>query len=1071
MDKLMRWQLGWVLNTLNYQIEKKLKETIYASESYKVYRWNLLESQIIQWSRNPILYIILIFMALVLLLTAGHLLVESIIPLKSDKLLDWSWLSDWQKALLSVQVTLVGVVLPLAISLVGFLVQKKTASKAIWSLYRQYSGFLFIGFSCLSALVFIMVGPYLETLLETVSYSLWCVFSFVWVSVNILLIGWFIRATFLIVHEPSRDALLLRYTINESFTASIRKRLSKLIPEDAVHSKLVSNPKGSNIEVSTLQFSQEKENIISTNYRTPRYVSGIKFRFLNAAVFFAKKQNMKSQYKREITIPLSIDNHASKKHVLASCRGFNPSFLVKMLLRLSYRFSKKKPFKDDLVDDILFSLIGSASDDLRERNIMLFEKSVERLAKWHCSVNDALTFVNNKNQDDNWLLLPSSSLWSRTTYLDQILSEYYHLTIQAVAVLPESVSFYENMAHLQLKVNNWGKGDLPEKIVKELIDSSYLAWGALVHWASTTTKVPGTLIYNQYENALLAYVGAWESWPMYLEPRSRRLKNNIKSVPLYLQHLRCTGQQIVTALRSGEEIAAEWATDMLLNWFTTISLDEYSQEKFLWIHELITANILERDSTSDIWQFILNQNNYDEKSAAQLAMENAWIDVRLVCATYIQAHEKERDSGFLRNIIQALIDGKRLKPTGGIDRNDDSLSTGADILAAYIRQRCYWEDEEKSYGNWLDSIVKNFSRIDEPKRVSGRIYSSVDANDVRSLQVEYVKVAIVKSNRQWKLPQRWIEIIFSPMYKQRHRDNLLNDLEDWLDIAQNHIDKDIKKFTEERVANFIASIKEIFSLINNRGMDEIRKAPIDKNRLLDFGRSASKSGFSKDTGSPLLRLFDEIIKSNVIPDKSPKIFKILGYSKSEVSENIEVNRASNEDKWIDDAVNQHISDSLFYELCALPRTVGTEFESNLDLLKRLSTDIRQHSSELGDMSVFIGPWNIHRLLNKIIFTLDDYKSLNVEQREGFGNSYICHLEECAVYQIPSHRDNFSLLVPNSIFESIKFTKFSEDRLVDVAYEDLDEETLKLTLVFKYYMEIKFGSGPIYGYISPKGIED
>lgn len=1063
----MLWRLGWVLNTLAYQIEKNLKESIFNSEAYKANRWNLLESQIIQWSRNPILYIIWIFIALTLLLTAGHLFVRSITPIKPGTLYDWSWLYDWQTTLLSVQVTLVGVVLPLAISLVSFLLQRKTASKAIWSLYRQYSGFLFIGFSGLAALVFILAGPYLETLVESVSYTLWCVFSFAWVSVNILLIGWFIRATFLIVHEPSRDSLLLRYTINESFTASIRKRLSKLIPENAVHYKLVSIPKESNLEVSTLRFSQENENIISSNYRTPRYVSGIRFRFLNVAVFLASKQNMKSQDQRELILPLSLDNRAVKKHVLATCRGFNPSLVVRIFLRLSYRFSKAKPYEDDLIDDILFSLIGSASDDLRERNPALFEQSVKRLAEWHCSVNDALTFVNDEKQDDNWLLLPSSGLWSHT-YLDQIFREYYQLTIQAVSLLPESVSFYEAMAHLQLKINNWGKRDLPEKIVKELIYSSYLTWVALVRWASTATKVPGTLIYNQYESALLAYVGAWESWPMYLEPRSRRWKNNIKSVPLYLQHLRCTSQQIVTAFRESEEMAAEWATDMLLNWFTTISLNEYPQGQYLWIHELITTNILERDSTTDIWQFILNDNNYDEKSATQLAMENAWLDVRLICAAYIQAHEKENDGGFLGNIVHALIDGKRLKPTGSIDRGGESLSTGGDILAAYIRQRCYFEYGDKSYGSWLDSIVDIFARIDEPKRVSGRIYSSVGADDVRSLQIEYVRLAISKSNKQWKLSQRWIDIIFSPIYEQIHRDNLVDDLRSWLDIAQNHIDQYNEKYTEERVANFIASMEAMVSLITDRGMEAIRNAPIDQDRLLEFGRSASKSGFSKDTGSTLLRLFDEIIKSEVIPNKSPNILKIPGYSKSNISKGIEVNRAVNENEWIDDAINQHVSNSLFYELCSLPRVIETQFETNLDLLKRLSTDLRRHSNELGDISVFIGPWDIHRLLSEIIFTSLDSKGLNVEQREGFGNSYICHLEKCAVYQLPYHRDNFSLLVPNSVFKSIKFTKFSEDRLVDVSYENLDEETLKLTLVFKYYMEITFNSGSIYGYISPKG---
>lgn len=1065
----MLWRTGWFLNTLDYQVEKNLKETIYNSEAYKVHRWNFLESQIIQWSRYPLRYIFFISFALALLLTAGYLLEESIFTLESGVLYKWNWLYGWQKVLLSVQVTLVGVVLPLAISLVGFLLQKKTASKAIWSLYRQYSGFLFIGFSGLAALVFIMVGPYLETLFLPVSYTLWCALSFIWISVNILLIGWFIRATFLIVHEPSRDVLLLRYTINESFTESIRKRLSRLIPENAVHYKLVPNLEGSSIEVSTIRFSQENERIISTSYRTPRYVSGIRFRFLAAAVFLANKQSEKKQGNKELILPLSLDNQASKKYVLAACSGFNPGIVVRILLRLSYQFSKNKPFEDDLLDDILFSLIGSASDELRERNDTLFKQSVKRLAEWHCSVNDALTFVNDEKKDDNWLLLPSSSLWSRT-YLDQILREYYQLTIQAVKVLPESVSFYEDIAHLQLYINNWGKRDLPEKVVTELINSSYLTWVALVGWAGTTSKAPSTLIYNQYESALLAYVGAWESWPMYLEPRSRRWKDNIKSVPLYLKHLCCTGQLIVTALRHNEEVAAEWAADMLLNWFETISLHEYPQGQYLWIHELITTNILERDSTSDIWQFILNQNSYDEKSATQLAMENAWLDVRILSAAYIQAHAKGSDDGFLRNLILALIDEKRLKPTGGTHRGRESLSTGGDILAAYIRQRCYWEYGGKSYGNWLDSIVNLFARIDEPKRVSGRVYSSVGVDDVRSLQSEYVKLSIVKSSKPWKLSQRWIEIIFSPVYEQIHRDNLVDDLRVWLDIAKNHIAKEDEIYTEKKIKNFIESVEELIALITNRGMDAIRNAPIDQDRLLEFGRSASKSGFAKETGGILLRFFKDVIKSDKKTNEKAKALSLSGYSKSNISSGIEVNRAINEEEWMDNAVNKHISNSLFNELFKLPRVVETRFDSNLDLLKRLSADIRQFSDDLGDTVVFIGDWDIHRILTTTIFTSDDSKGLNLEQRQGFGDAYICHLEGSAVYQIPHHRGDFSLLVSKSIFKSITFTEFSDDRFVDVTCKDLDEETLKLTLVFKYYMEVKFGSEPIYSYVSPKNIK-
>ncbi|WP_341939645.1 hypothetical protein [Marinimicrobium sp. C2-29] len=1066
----MLWRLGWFLNTLNYQVKKNLKDTIYSSEAYRLYKWSFIESQIIQWSRRPISYVFFILIALALIQAAGYFLERNIFPLETDSLLGWSWLYDWQKSLLSVQVTLVGVVLPLAISLVGILLQRKTASKAIWSLYRQYSGFLFLSFSSIAALLYIGAGPYIDTLMEPVSYSLWCALSFIWVSFNILLIGWFIRATFLIVHEPYRDQLLLRYTINESFVEGIKSRLSYFIPEESIRFKLISTSEDSKLDISTFRFSQEGEESISVKFRKPKYVSEIRFRILNVAVYLITKSIESNVKKSRLILPLKPNNHASKVHTLAAFKGFDPGFSARSLLRLSYRFSRNKPFSNDLVDEILLSLVGSAEDDLRERNPALFEQSVRRLAEWHCSVSDALSFVTDENANDNWLLLPSSSFWSRT-YLDEMLRAYYLLTLKAVDAIPESVSYYEGMTHFQIKIYSWGEKPLPERAAKDLIYSSYLTWVALVRWASTTTKVPGTLIYNQYEHALLVYVGAWESWPLHLEPRSQRWKDNTKSVPLYLHHLICTGQQIISALRDGEQMASEWAADMMVNWISNISLHEYQPVKHFWIHELVTVNILDRESTCDIWQLILNENNYNEMSAAQLAVENAWVDVRLVCAAYLQASAKDNDGPYISRIVQALVDGKRLKPTGGVERGYEPIATGGDILAAYIRQRCYWEHGEESYGNWMDSIVSTFSRIEEPKRVSGRIYSSVGADDVRSLQVQYVQLSIFKSNRQWELPKRWVEVIFSTIFDQAHRDTLVRELNIWLKIAKIDITPDDEVFTENRIANFVSSIEELISLITNKSMDEIRSAPIDEHKLLELAYFASKSGFSKEPGVSAVKLFGEVIPSGVAPHSAPKTLKVSGYSKSNIAEGIEVNRAINEGEWIDDAVSKHVSMSIFQEIFSLPKAVETEFESNLELLNRLSADIRQHSNELGEMSVFVASWSVISLLDKMLFTSSDSRGLAIEYRQGLGNSYVCHFEGCAVYQISNLKNSHSLLVPNATLKSITFLEFSPGRFVDVTYENLSEETLKLTLIFKYYMEINFGDEPVYSYISLSGAEE
>jgi len=55
----MWWKRGWILNSLNYQIEKNLRESIYNNESYKDNQWSLIERQILHWSESPKKYILL----------------------------------------------------------------------------------------------------------------------------------------------------------------------------------------------------------------------------------------------------------------------------------------------------------------------------------------------------------------------------------------------------------------------------------------------------------------------------------------------------------------------------------------------------------------------------------------------------------------------------------------------------------------------------------------------------------------------------------------------------------------------------------------------------------------------------------------------------------------------------------------------------------------------------------------------------------------------------------------------------------------------------------------------------
>ncbi len=1061
----MFWRKGWFLNSLGYQVEKNLQETLYQSEAYQKYKWNVLERQVVAWSKKPIYYLSLIILSVLMLSISANFLEGHLYSLKSGYLYRWAWVYGWQSTLLSAQLTLIGVVFPLVIGLVGFLLQKKTASKAIWSLYKNYSGFLFTGFSGLALSIFIIISQYLETLFPLVSYTLLCMVSAIWLSFNIVLSGWFLWATFQIIQESSRDELLLKFTINESFVQNIRERLSLLIPQNVLSNKLINLPDDIMADISTIRFSRDLETVYSSNFKRPVYIANIYFRILDYVINSLLKRSKDAglDEKPQLVIPATVDNKARKEHVVATSIGFSLNSREKLLLKLSYRFSIKQPFDAATLDEIIYSLVGSASDELKSRNPKLFDKAIKRLARWHCAVSDSLAFKNDENKLDSWLLLPSSSYLSRS-FLDELLSEYYLLTKQAVSKIPETTEYFDDMVNLHLKIHNWNKEPLPEKVVNELIHGSYLCWTALIQWSAVIDKPIGSSLYNQYENALLSYVGAWESWPIYLEPRSVRWKDTIDSVPNFIHYLRCTGQQVVTAIRHEDVLAAEWAADMLIHWSSNISLHRHPQGQYRWKHELITPNILYRNCTDGLWHFILNQNPYEERAATQLAMDNAWLDIRIICACYIASKPATESSDLPMRVASALLKGSRFRPTGTVERRTNSIRTGADILSAYIRQRCYWDSDGGNYGQWLNSIVDVFNRIDDPKRVSGRIYTGWGANDVRSLDLQYVKFSIMYSDRTWTLSQRWVEILFSEFVEKHHRHNLISDLNVWLQLVEQEIDID-DVCTEEKINNFKLSLEKVISLITARNIDEIKSAKIDDGKLTLFGLAASTTGFQKKTGGLLLGLFKNVKYTAKLMTDSQLTLNINGYPKSEISSGINSDFSGDDGGWLDEAINQHVSENLFVALDRQDSSIEASFELNSDLLLRVSADIRARKIKGEDSIFFVGPWGIHQLLSEISYNLDQSLALNVERRNGFENEYVCHLEGCPVYELPNGFGKDSFLVSKNIFDTVTFYKFEEDRYIDVGYKDLDVETLKLTLVLTYYMKPEFLDVPIQRYIS------
>ncbi len=322
---------GWILNTLRYQVDKKLKETVYSSEAYLENRWDFAEKFFINCSKSPkkhisILY--LSFICLIALMVTLKTLLKAIIP---GTLNDWNEFVEWQGIILSGQLTILGVIFPLVIGFVGFSIQNKTASRAIWTVYNRYSCFMFTGFSGLGLSVFIIIGKFLEPIIPQYWYVSASICSCVWLLFNILLTGWFLNATFKIIQARTREKLLVRYTINESFTQDIRKRLSNLIPQHAINNKLIKLADKNKVDLSTHIYSEEGIKYHTIDHTKQKYLWDISFTLLSRSMWLLTRFRKESPdgKKVQLTLPITLDNRAKMQFKVLEYKGLRSNYLFR----------------------------------------------------------------------------------------------------------------------------------------------------------------------------------------------------------------------------------------------------------------------------------------------------------------------------------------------------------------------------------------------------------------------------------------------------------------------------------------------------------------------------------------------------------------------------------------------------------------------------------------------------------------------------------------------------------------------------------------------------------------------
>ncbi len=1061
------WRIkGWLLDSLKYQIDKQFRESIYGNAAYKENSWKFFERQILCWSRLSLLYVLLLLVAFFLIFGMAFLWYPQITKLVP---IGVNWgpnLTGWLGTYLNGQLTIIGVIFPLVVGFVAILLQNKSGNRTLWEIYSRYSGFMFTGFSglMLSAVIIFeqLIRPWLHQkgeMLCAIGISGWLIF-------NLVLTAWFLYVTFRFMNIGYRNDLVLRYCINETLISDIYFRLSKTIATSAIETELAKARKNGKVPllIKAIHYSQTQEQIYGIDFKSDKYLKDIYFKVLKIAVWLFSSKSEKTEEGESVLLVLpSIDSRSpDKKWILAITNGVRFSWLERLCIRASYVFGNSPPIEPSGFEAVLEALFGNIEDALRGENVRQFDNAVKEMEKWHVDIMKVAAFINDDGEWDNWLLLGDGFLGR--SLLDELAREYYELARSVIQYLPKTNRYFEIYCSSFLRIYGYKNETLAKRAVKNLISNHYRIWVALISWQSNSDNSSGAGL--QYERALRDYIGRWEHWSYRLLLDSSQWTHAKQDMDNYLHHLECSALLVVSSFRHKEFKSAEWAADVLVHWYENFHFDRNNYQ-YLWRTEFLVPPLIGLNIKDPVWIQILNGQSLDNADAVCGALSNAWFDIRLVTAAFLFGKELSSNE---RAIVVALINEERLRPTGTVRIIHHRISSGADILQAYLRQLWFCKHDDGFYRGWLDGVIGGFHRVMEEEHIAGRVYLGSGSSGVSDLEDIYIALAISRSFKKWELSGNFSEFILSAALTQQNREDIVTVLKKWQKPSVEVVKKakiiSGEEYNKTLLENYKSSILSIVEEIEDKNKLAVIDAPIDDEKLYLIGRDASsKILTSGEQGLPL-SLFNDIIYSNTFCDTCQYSIIYSNYRRSELVKDLEVNHFSSSDHW-SNAIYDHVSLTIFRRLINEIDYVESIIGNEKQLIGRMIDDARKIYEEGKTPIFFVGPTAVIGLLNSALWGYgEDTEELQftVRKDDGYPDSYFCHVGDIEVYRLPFHQVDFCILVEKECFDLIQIRKIEDSRCVDVKFSEDENDRTKGKLKLSYWMKVDFKSLHAYKYI-------
>lgn len=754
------------------------------------------------------------------------------------------------------------------------------------------------------------------------------------------------------------------------------------------------------------------------------------------------------------------------------------------------------------VEAILGELAADARNMAAKPDNEGFERAYGALIDLHGLLLAACLDKTETGEQDSWaLLLDQESLFDRT--LHKNWSNVYRGVFEAaIEGMVRDTRPLRRLCHLLQHLDDDELRASPVEIREHLMQMPLLMMYQLSNWWAFRVEEQGIIEHSHkqmvllrpplnrvYDEVLSTFVAGWENG----QPDKPRRSGDAHELDwatspglarLNVKHIEETARMLLAAVLRGDQAAAEWLADVLSKWWGKLAFDHepyqlYDKKAFVTIDDLGLAWPafcvrfgLEADDTESQER----SRPALQQGAFQAALRNYWTDVRLLTIElmldWIRAVPAASASSSLAfEIAAGLLTGKQWKTGGQVA---DSLSTLSppEYLVAKARQFAASGKWRGGYVGRLDGFVERVKDMRRPNMVSSRVYSFGGADDVESLQESQLELFAVLATGAWSLPrslQRQLDVWFDARFDQYRSIDILRDrLRSWLErldaqpgLSVEHIDLMKARVkpgvpAQAAIEHVKAGLLAAQLALEGRREETLAAQPIDPDRLLEIGRYASTSGFSKDKGRFPVHLFTIGSTAENLEDFTLTFTQMR---RGELTQLQMEQRASNEAEYFADAMAQQVAVVVLSDVLHRSEIKEVAVEDAEAYWKALQAEAHLLMAK-GGMPIllldnatrpdWVWDWQ-HADFGATHKRPDD---LQVRRQEGRGAGYQCDFNDIEVYVVPIPIGQ-SLLLSKEAFRVLTFTDYGEGRFVRADVVELDgaKNLVDLKLTFSRRVEI------------------